>query len=123
MKLILRTLLIGLAIYLLPGTFPWWMVMIISLVAGFALPGPALNVFISGFLGGGATWLLMAWQIDRNTNSFLTEKMVQLFPFSDPFFLVILSGVVGGVIAALGSLSGASFRQIFSKKKSNSLYS
>ncbi len=123
MKLIFRTLVLGLVIYLLPSFLPWWSIVPTAIIAGLLLPGPAINAFISGFLSGGTVWLFLAWQIDNTTQSFLSEKIVQLFPFSDATYLVILSGLLGGLLAGLGTLSGSSFRQIFIKKKQRSLYS
>lgn len=123
MKLILRTLLLGTIILFLPAMFPWWSILIVGLVLGFAIPGPLINTFISGFLSGGFTWLYLAWKIDRDSEAFFSEKMVQLFPFSDPNYLILLTGLIGGMVTGLGTLSGASFRQLFERKKTRSLYS
>lgn len=122
MKVILRILLIGTLAYFAPYILPWWSLALLAGLVGFLLPGHGLNSFISGLLAGGGAWLFLAWRIDQGTNSILSSKMVQLFPISDPIYLVIISGLIGGIVAAFGSLTGTSFRQIFIKKKSRSLY-
>ncbi len=117
MKLILRTLLLGVILYFLPADLPWWSIVVVGILMGIILPGPALNTFISGFLAGGLMWLFLSWQIDNATGSYLSEKIIELFPFSDATYLIILSGLIGGLLVGLATLSGSSFRQIFSKKK------
>lgn len=123
MKVVLRILLIGTLAYFAPFVLPWWSLAILAALVGFLIPGHGFNSFISGFLGGGATWLFLAWKIDTETHSVMSTKMVQLFPLSDPIYLVIVSGVIGGLVAGFGAVTGTSFRQIFMKKKSRSLYS
>ena len=63
-----------------------------------SLHGNGFNVFISGFLGGGLVWLVYAWYIDTKTNSILSAKVVELFPFEDKIFLVIAAGVIGALV-------------------------
>lgn len=123
MKILLRIILISLLSYFVPFIMPWWTLAFFAMVLGFLISGHGLNSFISGFLGGGAVWLVLAWKIDNETQSILSSKLVQLFPFSDVIYLVIVSGLIGGLICGFGMLTGTSFRQIFTKKKSRSLYS
>ena len=123
MKLIARIILIIILSYLLSLYFPWWVLMVVSFVVGFAIPGNGINLFIAGFLGGGLLWMSYAWYIDIKTESILSNKIVELFPFSDSIFLLIITGVIGALAGAFGALSGGSFRQLFMKKKQKSFYS
>lgn len=109
--------------FVLSFYLPWWIIVIVSFLAGFLLYGSGFSVFLSGFLGGGILWLGYAWVLDVKTNAILSEKIVKLFPFSDPFYLIILSGFIGAMMSGLGGLTGNSFRWIFMKKKSKSFYS
>lgn len=123
MKLIFRTLLLGFVIYFLPSFLPWWSIAVVAFVIGVGIPGPGANAFISGFLGGGIAWLLLAWQLDTAANAVLSEKIVGLFPFSDATYLIIIAGLIGAITTALSTLCGTSLRQIFAKKPQRSLYS
>jgi len=123
MKLIFRTLLLGVILFFLPSYFPWWSLVAISFVVGFLIPGPGINAFISGFLGGGISWLLLAWRIDSATSSYLSEKMVGFFPFSDATYLIILAGLIGAIASGTSTLTGNSLRQIFIRKPQRSMYS
>ncbi len=123
MKILLRIILISAVAYFVPFILPWWTLAFCGMLIGFGIPGHGLNSFISGFLGAGAVWLFLAWKIDMETNSILSDKLVQLFPVDDVIYLIVATGLIGGLIAGFGMLTGTSFRQIFIKKKSRSLYS
>lgn len=122
MKLLLRIVIISILAYSLPYYLPWWSLAIVSALVGFMIPGSGLNAFISGFLGGGVVWLFLSWQSDAATASIMSEKIVQLFPFKDATYLIILSGIIGAIVAGLSCLTGASFRDLFIKKKKRSFY-
>lgn len=123
MKILLRIALIAVLAYFVPFLFPWWSLAFCAIIIGFLIPGHLFNSFISGFLGAGAVWFFLAWRIDNETNSVLSSKMVQLFPVDDVFYLILLSGLIGALVSGFGMITGSSFRQIFVKKKSRSLYS
>lgn len=123
MKIFLRIILIALVAYFVPFVLPWWTVAFFAMIIGFLVSGHGLNAFISGFLGGGAVWLILAWKIDDETNSILSSRLIQLFPFNEVIYLIIGTGLVGGLISGFGMVTGTSFRQIFIKRKSRSLYS
>ena len=123
MKLISRLLIIGVLSYFLPFYLPWWSVALVGFLAGFTLHGPVFNSFVSGFLGTGIVWVAMAWQIDRATSSFLTSQMAQLLTVESSLYVIIITGLLGALVGGLSCVTGNSFRQIFLKKKSRSLYS
>lgn len=122
MKLIARIIIITSISYLLSFYMPWWIIVVISFLTGFLLEGNGFNVFLSGFLSGGILWMSYAWILDYQTNSLLTTKVASLFELSDHVYLIILSGLIGGMGAGLGASTGSSFRNIFIKKKSKSFY-
>ncbi len=123
MKFFLRLVLIGLGCYYLPTFMPWWSIFIISALVGYLIPGNGFNLFNAGFLGGGIVWLTMSFVLDAKTNSILTDKIIQLFPFNDKIYLILITALIGALSAGFGALTGNSFRQIFLKKKTKSLYS
>ena len=122
MKLLLRIILIISLTYFASMYAPWWIIIVISFLVSFVLYGNGFNNFISGFLGGGILWLCLAWYLDFSTNSILSEKIVQLTPFEDPFMLIMSTGLIGGLAAGLGAITGNSFRLLFVKKKTKGFY-
>lgn len=98
--------------------------MICSFVISFIIQGNNINAFISGFLGIGLLWMVMAWKLNVETNSIMSSKVVQLIEVvDDPNTLIIVTGIIGGMVGGFSAFSGNSFRQIFIKKKKPSLYS
>lgn len=122
MKLVFRIIIITALTYFLSGYLPWWIVVFISGIVCFIVHGNGINAFISGFLGGGITWLAYAWVLDIETQSVLSNKVVGLFPFDDNTFLIIAAGLIGALSGGLGGLTGNTFRSVLTKKKDKSFY-
>lgn len=123
MKLILRILLIIVITYLLSLYAQWWILIGVAFLVGFIIYGNSFNVFLSGFLGGGLLWLSYSWYLDVQTNSILSEKIVELFPFDESLYLIIASGLIGALAGGFGAVTGNSFRLMFTRKKTKSFYS
>lgn len=123
MLFIFRLILISTLTYLFGIIAPWWTAILAAAAVAFFLPGNNLNTFLSGFMGAGLIWMVVAWKVDVETNSIISEKMIQLFPVDDVNMLIIVTAVLGGLAGALGAFCGNSFRQIFIKKKEKSFYS
>ena len=101
---------------------PWWSIMAIAFLVGFGLPASGINSFLAGFLGVGFLWAGYAYWIDQETASILTNKITALFQLQSNALLILLTGVVGGLAAGFGALSGTLFRKIFQRQKRSSNY-
>lgn len=123
MLFIFRLILISVFTYLLGMIAPWWSAILTAAVIAFLMPGNNFNVFLSGFMGVGLIWMVMAWKLDVETSSIMSEKMIALFPMDEVNMLIIATAIVGGLAGALGAFSGNSFRQMFIRKKEKSFYS
>lgn len=123
MKLIVRLILIVALTWFLSFYLPWWIVIVVSFLVGLVIDGSGFNAFISGFLGAGLLWLIYSWYLDIQTNSILSSKLVELFPFDDKILLIIMSGLIGGLCGGFGAVTGNSFRKMFVKTKPKSFYS
>lgn len=123
MKFIFRFLIIILLGYFLPFYLPWWILIIICFLVGFFIPGNSFTVFNAGFLGGGVVWMGLSFKLDSDTQSIMSEKIVQLMPFDDATLLIIIAGLIGAIVGGFSAVSGGSLRSIFIKKKQTSLYS
>lgn len=122
MKFLARVAIISLFTYLLSLYFPWWIVIGVAFIASFLIYGSGINSFLSGALGGGLTWLVYSWYLDLQSDSWFSAKIVELFPFSDPIALIISAGCIGAVSGGFGAWCGHSFRKLFVKKKTQSIY-
>jgi hypothetical protein len=122
MKFIARIVLIIIAGFFLSNVLPWWILVVLSFIIGVLIYGNGFSVFISGFLGGGILWLSYAWYIDFKSQSIMSEKVAELFPVNDKFYLIIATGLIGAIIAGFGAITGNSLRSLFIKKKSGNYY-
>jgi hypothetical protein len=116
MKLILRIVLIGALTYVFSPFSFWWMNMLGAFIVCFILPSSGIIAFIASFLGGGLVWLGQAWRLDVANSSRFSSMIVELFPVDDPFYLILASGIIGGITAGFAGVSGTFFRGLFIKK-------
>lgn len=123
MKLIIRLIIIGALTYFITPLSFWWMGMIVSFLVCYISPSSGLNAFVAGFLGVGLVWMGQAWIMDVKNESAFTSTIAEIMQFSEPIYLVFLSGLVGGLSGGFSATSGSTFRQIFRKKKQRSFYS
>ncbi len=122
MKIIIKILLMAGIAYFTLLALPWWSLVAITFAVSVVIPSNDFGAFLSGFIGIGLLWLVLAWKIDIETDSILSQKIADLFPVGgDTTTLVIVAGFVGGISGGFGSLSGNLLRKIWMKKKS-SLY-
>ncbi|XOV94293.1 MAG: hypothetical protein ACFHWX_06230 [Bacteroidota bacterium] len=123
MKLISKIILIATLTYFSGFILPWWTVMVVSFIICFLIEGSGVGSFVSGFLGGGLVWLAYSWYIDVKTQSIMSSKIIELFPFDDQIMLVLIAGLVGAFAGGISGVAGNSFKLIFKKKKAKSFYS
>ncbi|MEQ6120923.1 hypothetical protein [Reichenbachiella sp. MALMAid0571] len=123
MIFILRLILISVSCFAVGTIMPWWSVILCSVIVSFFLPGHNFNAFLSGFLGVGLLWMVMAWKFDMESGSNMSNKMTELFKIDDPILLIVGTGVIGALAGGFAAFTGNSFRQIFIKKKKPSFYS
>jgi hypothetical protein len=113
---VLLTLLAGTAIGLL-SFVPWWGFVITTLLVALLLPQSSSMSFAAGFLGMFISWGGMAWWIDQLNKHILSSQIANLFPLQgSSAALLLITGLLGGLIAGLAALTGTYLRA--SSKKS-----
>ena len=117
MNFILRTLIIGISSYYIPSILPWWIIIIIPFILGSLFEDNYLSHFLSGFIGTGVAWIFIILSIDFNTQSILSEKIIEILKVDSVNYLIILISVVGGIVSGLSQITGYSFRRIFVNEK------
>ncbi|RYY55098.1 MAG: hypothetical protein EOO09_11805 [Chitinophagaceae bacterium] len=97
---------------------PWWIIAPVAFLVALLIPQQPWKSWVTGFLAVFFTWGIIAFWIDRDNASLLSIKIGQLIGVGEkPFLLVILSGLVGGLVAGFAALSGFYLRT--SKKSRN----
>ncbi len=122
MKILFKIILTVALAYLLQYFFPWWTAVLAAFIIALLIKSSLINDFLSGFLGVGLLWGVMAWVIDMQTNSMLTSKIAMLFSLDNPTYLILITGLVGGIAGGLGALSGNQIKGLFTKEKTVKRY-
>ncbi len=92
---------------------PWWAVVPIGAVAGWLFPAPALRSFSAAFAGGLLLWLLNAWLLDTANQGVMSARVGQLFLGLKGWQLLLITAVLGGLLPALGALTGLFAREVY----------
>jgi len=95
---------------------PWWGVAPIGAVAGWLYPQPATRGFPAAFIGGFLLWLSAAYLLDAPNEGILSVRIGTLFMGLSRWHILLLTGILGGLLAGLGYLTGHAARAAFGKK-------
>ena len=117
MNFILRIILNGLFAYYFLSIFPWWVVLIFPFIIGIIFNKNYLSHFLSGLVGIGVAWLYLLLNIDTQTNSIISSKIIDILNIESVNLLIIYVSLSGGIISGLSEILGKSFRDLFSKNK------
>lgn len=117
MKLLIKLVFTAIIAYLLQWYLPWWSVVIAGFLVSLILSSNGLTSFISGFLGVGIYWFILAYMIDSTTNSILTERVSAIFFLPNSFLMILLTAAIGGLVGGLGALTGGHMRELFRKTR------
>jgi hypothetical protein len=118
MKFIVAIFLTALLSFISGLYFPWWTIAIASFLVALLVYQKAWKAFVAGFLGLLLLWSSLAYWIDINNESILSAKIGELIGVgSNSFLLILITGLIGGLVAGFAALSGNFLRT--SKPKVN----
>jgi hypothetical protein len=115
-KFIFKTILIATLCYFAGMQFPWYSVVIIAFGVSLVIRTTGISSFLSGLVAVGLLWIGQAWIIDMDSNSLLTDKIAGIFGLGASFWMIILTGLVGGLSAGFGALTGYTLRNLIQPK-------
>lgn len=111
MKFLVALLLTALLAFIAGLQFDWWVIAIAAFAVALLVHQKAWKAFLSGFLGIFILWAVLAGWIDSANNSNLSARIGLLLGIgSNPFLIVMLTGVIGGLIGGFGAMSGSFLR-------------
>lgn len=119
MKLIV--FLIGLIVlgFLLQLILPWWVLAPLAAILAWGLQLSPRQAFTAALVGGMLLWGGYAIYLD---NGILSARLGQLMGGFSSIWLFLLTSLIGGLLAAMGGVSGSLGRSLlpFGKEKSTS---
>lgn len=112
MKFFVAILLTAALAFIAGLKFPWWWISIVAfLVAALVHQKPG-KAFLSGFLALFILWGILAFRIDMANQSILSGRIAELLPLQgNSYLLILVTALVGGLVAGLSALSGSFLRQ------------
>ena len=95
---------------------PWWGLAPIGAVAGWLFPQHAGRILLAGFIGGFLLWVVAAFWLDAPNGGILSARIGNLFMGLSRWHILLLTGLLGGLLAGLGCLTGCWARAAFGKE-------
>lgn len=111
MKFLLATLLTALLAFVSGLFLPWWGIAVVALLTALLVQQRPAKAFLSGLLGVFILWTGLAWWIDLKNNGVLSHKIASVLPLGgNSLLLILVTGLVGGLVAGLAALTGSFLR-------------
>jgi len=111
MNFLKQTLFTVAICFILQYFLPWWTLVIGAGIGGYMFGNGGGMSFLSGLLGVGLLWLVMAMLIDVQTQSILTEKVAKIFPTKTPGLLFLVTAIIGGLPGGFAAMTGAMIKK------------
>lgn len=122
MKIAIKIILIAALAYLAEMYFPWWSVVVVAFLINAIIYTKGGSSFLSGFLGVGLLWLVIAWNIDADNASLLSSMVSKILRVNSTIAILALTFLVGGLAGGFGALAGSHFKNLIRKKKDQYYY-
>ena len=111
MKFLVALLLTALLSFISGLYLAWWGFAVIAFGVALLIHQKGWKAFLSGFAGVFLLWVILAWWIDNANGSLFSPKIAGLIGIgSSSFLLILITGLVGGIVAGFAAMSGSYFR-------------
>lgn len=105
-----------LGVVLLPY-LPWWSIAVIAAISSLLLQHKFWMAAMFGFMGGVLLWGGLSFYLDVENHHILSTRMGEVLGGISSTLLIVLTGFIGGLIVALGSVLGAAVKEVTIPKK------
>lgn len=95
---------------------PWWILMLVSALAGFLFMRSPIRAFGLAFIIICLEWFLYAYFIHHSNDFILADKIATLFKLDNSLLLLLIAALLAGFAAASAAVSGTLLRNLFRKK-------
>ncbi|MGV3586075.1 MAG: hypothetical protein ACO1OF_03645 [Adhaeribacter sp.] len=113
MRLFLLLLVLSFA---LQWVLPWWILAVVAFVLAFWLAKKGNGAFLAGFGAIFLGWLGLSLFFHLRNDGILTSRVATLFTLPQPWLLLLVTAVVGGLVGGLAALTGYFFRRALAQK-------
>ncbi len=86
----------------------WWIIAPIAFGAGYFYEKKAIRSFIVSFLALFLLWGALAFWMDFQNDSLLSNRISNMILSSNgSFIMILITALIGGLVSGLGGLSGS----------------
>lgn len=93
---------------------PWWVIALIPFLVHAWRPTTALPAFLTSFGAVAALWFGYGFYLHTNSEGAMSNKIAAIFGLPNGLLLLVVTAIIGGLVAGLSGLSGVHVRQMFS---------
>ena len=95
---------------------PWWSVMTAALATSLFIPLKKAAVFFVPFLAIFLFWLIYSYIMSSGNDFTLAKRIAVLLPLGgNPYALMLVTGIVGGIAAAIAAVFGKQLSLVLKK--------
>jgi len=95
---------------------PWWSVCVAAFVVSLLIAQNGRQAVFGSSIGVFVLWMVMALIIDIRNASVLSVRVADIFFVHRPVFLIIITGLIGGLSVVLPGLAGYYMRRILNMR-------
>lgn len=111
MKFFISLILIAILSFAVCLYLPWWSVAIVGFVVAAALNLSWGKAFLSGFIAIFILWGAISFILSSNNENILAHKVsVLILTMDSPYLLILVTALIGALVAGLGALTGSFVR-------------
>ena len=94
---------------------PWWGIMVAAILTGYLIPLKKFAIFSIPFLAVFLYWFVYSYWLSNGNDFILAKKIAILLPLNgNPYLLILVTALVGGIAAGIGGIFGRQLRQLVS---------
>ncbi len=113
MKFIVSLILIMLLSFTACLYLPWWSIAPVAFIIAATIPQRPFISFITGCVSLFLLWFCLSYWISYNNGDILAHKISLIILKTDsPFLLMIVSALIGALVAGFAAIAGSYFRRI-----------
>lgn len=99
--------------FLLQQILPWWILAPVAAILAWLMGLTPKQAFTASLLAGMVLWGAYAWYLD---NGILSARLGRMMGGLAPFLIFLLTCLIGGLLAALGGVTGSLGRAVLKKE-------
>lgn len=119
MKFIISLLLIIVLAFTSCLFFPWWSIALAAFIVSALIPQTPFKSFLAGFIALFLLWGVLSFWISHNNEHILAHRVSLLvFKMDNPILLIVITALLGGLVAGFAGLSGSFIHYFMDRKPS-----